>query len=223
MSSLDRRTASHDEVRPPERPATCQPIPYGGNLSEMIRSRALVWLIALIAFIAPPLGTASMAHAAPPWSGGAVRLPRSRAAAGLSGSRHGQACRWRMLPLDGGCGGAFTAVRARANASAIRCPAGAIAVNLTGLTFTQDPPPPQSEPQSAVPFRRGESSCCSDVRSSALRHWRHFSPDATQRRCPKPSRPIPPIPQAPVSTAPYRPVLAGTAAHVPVGLKPGAS
>lgn len=118
--------------------------PTGVMFREMIRSRALVWLIALIAFLAPPFGTASMAHAAQPMEQAALSdcpdhaPPPDCPAQGTAKHAAGQCC-----PLMAGVLALPPPVALEQAPAPFYARPAAVAPNLTGLTFTQDPPPPR--------------------------------------------------------------------------------
>ena len=137
----------------------------------MTRLRLLVWLVALMALIAPPgMSTPCDGRRFPGLVG---RLPRSCAAArSLPERGNGQARRERLLPADVGRGcSAASSGRNRdagsVSTSTCRCACAALSAAFSPRIHRL----PASEPISSVhPFRHGEASCCSDVPSSAS--WR---------------------------------------------------
>ena len=109
----------------------------------MSRLRALVWLIALVAFIVPPLGTMSLAHAAMAPEQAAADCPEHAPppdcpAQGTAKHAAGQccslmACAVALLP---------PALLSGTPAFYQDRPAAPVA-SLAGLAFTKDPPPPR--------------------------------------------------------------------------------
>lgn len=110
----------------------------------MGRFRSIAWLIALIAFLTAPFGPASMAYAAQPIKQAALldcpdhAPPPDCPAQGTAKHAAGKCC-----PLMAGVvallpAGAFAQTEAPAHARP-----RTIAPNLTGLAYTQDPPPPR--------------------------------------------------------------------------------
>ena len=110
----------------------------------MIRLRAFAWLIALIAFIAPPFGTASMAHAAQPMEQAALSdcpdhaPPPDCPAQGTAKHAAGKCC-----PLMAGVVALLPPAALEQTPAPFDARPATIAANLTGLIFTQDPPPPR--------------------------------------------------------------------------------
>ena len=111
----------------------------------MIRARAFLWLVALIAFVVPTLGTASMAHAAafveravstdcpehaPP--------PDPCPEHGTSKHAAGLCC-----PLMSAAVALLPATMASGVRAAWQTPPRARSPSLVGRFFTQDPPPPR--------------------------------------------------------------------------------
>jgi len=107
--------------------------------------RTLAWLIALVGFIVPSLGTASMAHAAHPVEQAAAAgcpdhapPPDSCPAKGTAKHAAGDccpvmACSLAVLPPTAGIDGTRS----------FRAPGPGRVPSLAGRTFTQDPPPPR--------------------------------------------------------------------------------
>ena len=115
----------------------------------MTRTRSLVWLLALVAFVVPTFGTAVASHAmSPAMVHGAQaasadcpdHAPPPEDCPDQGTARHaaGQCC-----PLMAG----VVAVLPPASVGAVPAPLhdwlAVPARQLTGLTFTQDPPPPR--------------------------------------------------------------------------------
>ena len=109
----------------------------------MTRLRLLVWLIALMALIAPP---GMSAHAMAAAAAGLVgRLPRSCAAArSLPERGNGQACRERLLPADVGRGRSAAVAPTGIETPVLFDAHLSLRVrSLVGRIFTKDPPPPR--------------------------------------------------------------------------------
>lgn len=115
----------------------------------MTRTRTLVWLIALVAFVVPSFGTAAASHAmSPAMVHGAQAAsidcpdhappPEDCPAEGTAKHAAGQCC-----PMMS-CTFAVMPPASADNALALlHIWLAAPARSLTGLTFTQDPPPPR--------------------------------------------------------------------------------
>jgi hypothetical protein len=110
----------------------------------MRRLRSFAWLIALIVFVVPSLGTASMAHAMQPAEQMAAAdcpdhaPPLDCPAQGTGKHAAGQccpvmACATALLPSE-------VPVQA---AAPLHGPSARAVPSLAGLLFTQDPPPPR--------------------------------------------------------------------------------
>jgi hypothetical protein len=113
-------------------------------VSAMGRLRSLLWLISLLAFLAPSFGTASMAHVAqPPEQAASADCPDHAPppdcpAQGTAKHAAGQCC-----PLMAGIVALLPPVALVQAAVPYHVRPATIARNLIGLTFTQDPPPPR--------------------------------------------------------------------------------
>jgi hypothetical protein len=112
-------------------------------VAVMIRLRAFAWLIALIAFIAPPFGAMAPVHAAPSADQMAADCPDHAPppdcpAQGSAKHAAGQCC-----PLMAGVVALLPpAVPGETPAPFHASPAAPVP-SLAGLAFTQDPPPPR--------------------------------------------------------------------------------
>jgi hypothetical protein len=111
---------------------------------HMNRFRSLFWLLALIAFLAPSLGTVSMAHVMQPVEQAGLydcpdhAPPPDCPAQGTAKHAAGLCC------LAMGAGVALMPAGALAQTSApFHAPLATVTLNLNGLIFTQDPPPPR--------------------------------------------------------------------------------
>lgn len=110
----------------------------------MLRLRTLSWLIALLAFLAPSFGTASMAHVAQPRKQAASAdcpghaPPPDCPAQGTAKHAAGNCC-----PLMAGVVALLPPAAVVQTAAPLHARPATIAANLTGLPFTQDPPPPR--------------------------------------------------------------------------------
>ena len=126
-------------------PRLASAYPTGVVSPTMIRARAFLWLVALIAFAVPTLGTASMAHAAafveravstdcpehaPP--------PDPCPEHGTSKHAAGLCC-----PLMSAAVALLPATMASGVRAAWQTPPRARSPSLVGRFFTQDPPPPR--------------------------------------------------------------------------------
>lgn len=106
--------------------------------------RSLTWLIALVGFVVPSLGTASVAHASQPTEQAASAdcphhaPPPDCPAQGTAKHAAGQCC-----PLMAGVVALLPPVALAPAPTLVHARPAAIALNLTGLTFAQDPPPPR--------------------------------------------------------------------------------
>ena len=115
----------------------------------MTRTRTLVWLIALVAFVVPAFGAAAAGHAMTPSMTHGAQMasvecpdhaPPSEDCPAEGTAKHaaGQCC-----PMMS-CTFAVLSLNAAEDAlSSIGQPPLAPARSLVGLTFTQDPPPPR--------------------------------------------------------------------------------
>jgi len=115
----------------------------------MTRARTLVWLIAVIAFVVPSFGAAAASHAmAQPMEQGAqaasvdcpdhVPPPKPCPEQGTAKHAASQCC-----PLMSGSVALLPSMTAEPASLAVEPLLLAPAHRLTGLTFTQDPPPPR--------------------------------------------------------------------------------
>jgi hypothetical protein len=109
----------------------------------MIRLRAFAWLIALVAFIAPPFGTMSLAHAALPAEQAVADCPEHAPppdcpAEGTAKHAAGQCC-----PLMAGVMALVPPAVPAETTSPFHARPVAPAPSLVGLTCKQDPPPPR--------------------------------------------------------------------------------
>jgi hypothetical protein len=111
----------------------------------MKRLRSLAWLIALIAFVVPSLGTGSMAHAMPPAGQMAAAdcpdhaPPPDCPAQGTAKHAAGQCCPFMA------CAVAVLPYEAAVQAASLFHGRPAHPVpSFVGLLFTQDPPPPRA-------------------------------------------------------------------------------
>lgn len=115
----------------------------------MIRLRAFAWLIALIAFIAPPFGAVAPVHAAPPPDQMAADQmaadcpdhapPPDCPAQGTAKHAAGQCC-----PLMVGVVALLPPAAPGEAPAPVHARPAAPAPSLAGLAFTQDPPPPRA-------------------------------------------------------------------------------
>jgi hypothetical protein len=110
----------------------------------MTRLRALAWLIALIAFVVPSLGTATAGHAMPPAQAASADCPEHAPppedcpAQGTAKHAAGQCCPFMT--------GVVAVMPPAAMAEATPSFSSAVAAaerSLAGLLFTKDPPPPR--------------------------------------------------------------------------------
>jgi len=110
----------------------------------MTTLRSFAWLIALIAFVVPTLGTASIAHAAQPTERAASAdcpdhaPPPDCPAQGTAKHAAGQCC-----PLMAGVVALLPPVAAAPTPAPLHTRPAVAVPGLAGLTFTQDPPPPR--------------------------------------------------------------------------------
>lgn len=114
----------------------------------MSRWRSLLWLVALLAFVAPALGTTAMAERAPPMHASTAVAdcaehapPPADPCPAKDTAKHAageccpsMACSLALLPTANGT----TAP------DALAPPAPAFAPSLAGLDITKDPPPPRA-------------------------------------------------------------------------------
>ena len=112
----------------------------------MTRSRSLFWLVALIAFVMPSLGTASMAHAAAASKEGTASVdcpehappPDPCPAKGTAKHAAGDCCPLMVSAL------AVLPPAAEGDAApSFHAPQPERVRSLAGRLFTQDPPPPR--------------------------------------------------------------------------------
>ena len=114
-----------------------------------MRSRTLVWLIAMVACVVPSFGTAAASHAvAQPMELGAQMAsvdcpdhappPKPCPEQGTAKHAASQCC-----PLMSGTVALMPSTVAEQTSSRAAPPLLALAHRLRGLTFTQDPPPPR--------------------------------------------------------------------------------
>ena len=126
---------------------TCQPIPYGGNANTMLRWRSLLWLVALLAFLAPSLGTPAMAGGGLPAQERAAAdcpehaPPPSDPCPAKDTAKHaaGECC-----PSMTGSLAVLPSADDIARPTALDPPAPALGPSLAGLDLTKDPPPPRA-------------------------------------------------------------------------------
>ena len=109
----------------------------------MNRLRAFAWLIALVAFIAPPSGAMSLAHAASAAGQAAADCPEHAPppdcpAQGTAKHAAGQCC-----PLMAGVVALMPADAPAEAPVPFHARPAAPATALAGLFYTQDPPPPR--------------------------------------------------------------------------------
>ena len=111
----------------------------------MTRIRLLVWLIALVAFVAPA-GASAAPHQAPPQEQAALSdcpdhaPPPADPCPDRGTAKHAaSAC----CPLMSGTIALLPSTAAERALSSGELPLLTLAHRLTGLTFTQDPPPPR--------------------------------------------------------------------------------
>ncbi|WP_395714889.1 hypothetical protein [Reyranella sp.] len=113
----------------------------------MSRWRSLVWLVALLAFVAPALSAAAMVGGAPTARAAAAAdcaehaPPPADPCPARDTAKHGaaeccpsMACALAVLPAASGV----------ARPGALAPPAPAFAPSLAGLDVTKDPPPPRT-------------------------------------------------------------------------------
>jgi len=106
----------------------------------MVRLRSLLWLIALLGFLAPSFATASMAHMGQAASADCPdhAPPPDCPAQGTAKHAAGSCC-----PLMAGVAALLPPVAPVQMAAPCHARPATIAHNLAGLIFTQDPPPPR--------------------------------------------------------------------------------
>ncbi len=110
----------------------------------MVRVRSLLWLLAVVAFALSSFGTASLGHEAAPADQTAMAdcpdhaPPPDCPSQGTAKHAAGKCC-----PLMAGVVALLPAVAAAQTAMPYHARPATIARNLSGLTFTQDPPPPR--------------------------------------------------------------------------------
>jgi hypothetical protein len=111
----------------------------------MLRLRSITWLIALVAFIVPSLGTVSMAHAMQ-LAGQAAAVecpdhtpPPDCPAQGTAKHAAGQCC-----PFMSGVVAVMPPGPAAQEQVPLHGPPARPVLSLAGLLFTQDPPPPRA-------------------------------------------------------------------------------
>lgn len=110
--------------------------------------RLLVWLIAVIAFVVPSFGTASMAHASQPMGQLTEQTasadcpdhapPPDCPAEGTAKHAAGKCC-----PLMAGVVALLPPVVLGQALALFHARPATVALGLIGLVFTQDPPPPR--------------------------------------------------------------------------------
>jgi hypothetical protein len=109
----------------------------------MIRLRAFVWLIAIVAFIAPPFGTMSLAHSALPSEQAAADCPDHAPPPDCPAQGTAKHAAAQCCPLMAGVVALVPpAVLADAPVS-FHALLAAPAPSLVGLIYKQDPPPPR--------------------------------------------------------------------------------
>jgi hypothetical protein len=115
----------------------------------MTRARSLVWLIALVAFVVPSFGTAAASHAMTPSMAHGAQVassecpdhappPEDCPAEGTAKHAAGQCC-----PMMSCTFAVLPPMTADNRPAPLRAWLATPARDLTGLTFTQDPPPPR--------------------------------------------------------------------------------
>jgi hypothetical protein len=109
----------------------------------MVRLRAFAWLIALVAFVAPPFGTMSLTHAAVPAEQAAADCPEHAPppdcpAQGTAKHAAGQCC-----PLMAGVVALVPPAASTEAPAPFHARPAAPAPRLAGLSYKQDPPPPR--------------------------------------------------------------------------------
>jgi hypothetical protein len=109
----------------------------------MTRLRAFAWLIALVAFIAPPFGTMSLAHSALPAEQAAAECPDHAPppdcpAQGTAKHAAGQCC-----PLMAGVVALVPPAVPAETPASFHALLAAPEPSLAGLFCKQDPPPPR--------------------------------------------------------------------------------